>query len=308
MLKLRHLEIFRAVVKGGSLTEASRLVQMSQPAVSKSLRHMEDLLGFQLFRRVKGGRVQPTKEGLSLFEEADKIFHSVSVLERYARDLRESQSGVLSVACTPTLSCSFVADAIVRFRSKRPKLRVWLQVANTRQVLDLVSSRQADLGLIYAPVDNSEFETIALFQTELVCVMAKDHPLARKEEIRPADLVHSAIITNVRNEPIHELLRSAFGSIDLDRLVMIGTNNTVAACSLVQAESGVAIVEPMSVRELFPNTVQRAFRPRIRITPRAIYSRQAPLSRMARSFLDTVRDVVQTSDAGVPSLFREPGR
>jgi DNA-binding transcriptional LysR family regulator len=240
---------------------------------------------------VKGGRVQPTKEGLSLFEEADKIFHSVSVLERYARDLRESQSGVLSVACTPTLSSSFLAHAIVRFRSRRPKVRVWLQVATTRQVLDLVSSRQADLGLIYAPADHSGFEVAPLFETELVCVMAEDHPLAQKEEVRPADLIETPIITNVRNEPIHELLRTAFGSIDLDRLVMIGTNNTVTACSLVQAGGGVAIVEPMSVRELFPNTVQIPFRPRICVTPRAVYSRQVPLSRMARTFLDTVRDL-----------------
>src|SRR5262245_62930768 len=79
---------------------------------------------------------------------------------------------------------------------------------------------------------------------------------------------------------------------DIDRYVMIGTNNTITACSLVRAGAGVALVEPMSVRELFPGLLERPFRPRIVIHPRILYSRQTPLSRMGQAFLDILTNVI----------------
>ncbi|HEX2726804.1 MAG TPA: LysR substrate-binding domain-containing protein [Beijerinckiaceae bacterium] len=293
MLNLRQLEIFRAVMVAGSLTAAGRRLHMSQPAVSKAVRRMEDVLGFQLFRRVHG-RAQPTAEAGNLFREVDKIFHSVAVVEKYARDLKETHSGVLTLACTPTLSCSFVPGAIAKFRRDHPKVRIWLQVTTTKEIIDLAASAQVDVGLIYAPADHSAVAVTPLFETELVCVMSSDHPLADKPVIRPADLDQHAIIANVRNEPLHELLGAAFKEADLDNKVMIGTNSTITACSLVQTGSGIAIVEPMGIRELFPRTVLRPFRPRIAITPRAINSRQVPLSRIGRAFLGMLQESAVT--------------
>jgi DNA-binding transcriptional LysR family regulator len=123
-------------------------------------------------------------------------------------------------------------------------------------------------------------------------VMAPDHPLATKTAIEPDDLYKEPIITNVRNEPIHDLLGAAFGKIDLDRQVMIGTNSTITACALVMKGSGVAIVEPMGVREIFPMAVQKPFLPAVSITPRVVQARHVAPSRIARAFLNTIKETV----------------
>ncbi|HST93874.1 MAG TPA: LysR family transcriptional regulator [Microvirga sp.] len=291
MFNLRQLEIFRAVMVAGSMTGAGKHLQMSQPAVTKAVRRMEDLVGFALFRR-SNGRVQPTPEALNLFREVEKVFHSVGIVEKYARDLKESQSGVLTLACTPTLSCSFLTEAIAGFRRDRPRVRIWLQITKTKEVMELAASGQIDLGLIYAPAEHPAVTVHPLFETQLVCVMNPDHPLARRAAIRPEDLHKEPIITNVRNEPIHDLLGAAFGKIDLDRQVMIGTNSTITACSLVMKGSGVAIVEPMGVREIFPTAVQKPFLPAVSVTPRIVQARHVAPSRITRAFLDVLKATV----------------
>jgi DNA-binding transcriptional LysR family regulator len=245
---------------------------------------MEDLVGFQLFRRIHG-RAQPTPEATNLFREVDKVFYSVSIVEKYARDLRDAQTGVLTLACTPTMSCSFVTGAIARFRRQRPKVRIWLQTATTKEILDLAASAQVDLGVIYSPAEHPAVSVTPLFETELMCVMAPDHPLASKASLRPSDLAPHAIITNMRSERFYELLNAAFQKEKLVCDAIIGTNSTITACSLAQEGSGVAIVEPMGVRELFPRTVLRPFRPSIIVTPRIVRPRQVALSRVGRSFL-----------------------
>ncbi|CAM5193160.1 hypothetical protein ARD30_13145 [Bosea thiooxidans] len=288
MFNLRQLEVFRAVMMAGSLTAAGRHLQMSQPAISKTVRRMEDLVGFALFQRGRG-RVQATPEALNLYREVEKVFHSVGVVEKYARDLKESRSGVLTLACTPTLSCSFVADAIAQFRQRHPGVRVWLQVAKTKEILAMAASGQIDLGVIFTPGDHAGVTTLPLFETALVCVMAPDHPLAGRSVIEPSDLAGEAIITNIQSEPIHELLGQAFRSVDLNQHVMIGSNYTISACALAMKGCGVAIVEPMGVSEIFPLAVQKQFLPSVKIFPRVIHARHVALSRTARLFIEAVK-------------------
>ncbi|MDP8994718.1 MAG: LysR family transcriptional regulator, partial [Pseudomonadota bacterium] len=154
MIRLRQLEVFRAVMISGTMTGAAQMLHISQPAASKMLRHMEDRLGLSLFRREKG-RLQATPEAIKLYEEVEKIFRTVTVVEKYAQDLRDAQAGVLTLACTPTLSYTFLSKAIVRFRQVRPRVRVWVQITTTRQTIELAETRQIDLGFIHAPADDS---------------------------------------------------------------------------------------------------------------------------------------------------------
>ena len=296
MLNLRQLEVFRLVMSTGSFTAAGKHLQMSQPAVTKAVRRMEDQLGLVLFTRAQG-RIFPTPEATSLFAEVDKVFHTIGVVEKYAYDLKEAHSGVLTLASTPTMSCGFLTEAIARFRQERPKVRVWLQTTTTKETLTLAAANQVDLGLIYAPADEQAVRVISLFETEVVCVMMPDNPLSRAQHISPDDLNGHSVITNVRNQPLHDLVGRAFGAAGLDHRVMIGTNNTITACALVRSGGGVAIVEPMGIRELFPDLVLRPLIPRVALTPRLVHSRTLPLSLIARRFASLIMEVASSDDA-----------
>ena len=86
-MRARQLEVFTAVMRAGTVTEAARLLNISQPALSQVLRHTEDDLGFALFTREKG-RLKPTPEAQELYPEAERLFGELEGLRRKTADLR----------------------------------------------------------------------------------------------------------------------------------------------------------------------------------------------------------------------------
>lgn len=287
-MQLRQLEIFRAVMMHGTVTAAARSLTISQPAATAGIRALERRLDLTLFRR-SHGRLQPTPEAEGLYQEVDRIFRTVAVVEKYAHDLKEAHSGVLTIAATPSIACSLLAGTIARFRAQHARVRIWMQATTTREVIDLAQKRQIDFGVIYPPADESGLTVEPLFTAELVCVMAPGHPLACQGTLGPKALGGYPLIANVRNDPIIALIEKAFGAQDMRRHVMIGTNHTAAACALAAEGAGVAIVEPMSVGKLFPGLVQRPFRPLIAVHTRVVHSATQPLSGLARRFIEFLR-------------------
>ena len=146
-------EVFRAVMAHGTVTAAAQALQMSQPAATSGLRSFERSIGFRALFERSAGRLRPTPEALSLYEEVDRLFRNVAVVERYAHDLKEAQSGVLTIASTHSLSCDLLPEVIARFRDDHKRVQVWLQVTTTREIIDQALKRQIDFGLIYAPAD-----------------------------------------------------------------------------------------------------------------------------------------------------------
>ena len=75
-MRLRHIEVFNAVMQTGSVSAAARLINITQPAVSRTLQHAELQLGFALFQRARG-RLTPTNEALALFPHIEKLFEQL---------------------------------------------------------------------------------------------------------------------------------------------------------------------------------------------------------------------------------------
>ena len=82
-MRLRHIEVFNAVMLTGSVSEAARLINVTQPAVSRTLQHAEIQLGFPLFQRAKG-RLTPTTEALTLFPHIERLFAQLDEVQRLA--------------------------------------------------------------------------------------------------------------------------------------------------------------------------------------------------------------------------------
>ena len=88
-MNLRHIEIFHAVYVNGSVSGAARALNVSQPSVSKMLRHAESLLGFQLFQRTNG-RLVPTEDAHTLFTEVSEIQDRVYALREAGKAMGDA--------------------------------------------------------------------------------------------------------------------------------------------------------------------------------------------------------------------------
>ena len=86
-MRLRHIEVFNAVMLTGSVSAAARMINVTQPAVSRTLQHAEIQLGFQLFQRV-GGRLKPTVEAQTLYPHIERLFSQLDEVQRLSASLK----------------------------------------------------------------------------------------------------------------------------------------------------------------------------------------------------------------------------
>src|SRR5262249_48892123 len=123
MLNVRHLAVFRAVMQQGTVSGAARMLNVSQPAVTKSLQLLEAHLNLTLFERVKG-RLQPTPDSEALIPEIEHLFSALDAVEQTAEEVRHGQKGHLTLAAVGNLTTSVVAAAIADFMARHPRIRV----------------------------------------------------------------------------------------------------------------------------------------------------------------------------------------
>src|SRR4051794_19545971 len=115
VLSFRQIEVFRSIMVARSISDAAKLLFISQPAVSRILGQTEAALGFLLFERVKG-RLYPTPEATRLFAEVEDVFARLERMNEVARDFAEHRGGAVRILAHSTIGQSFVPDAIAGFR------------------------------------------------------------------------------------------------------------------------------------------------------------------------------------------------
>ena len=100
-MRLRHIEVFHAVMQAGTISGAAQLLHVSQPAVTKVVQHCEQQLDIPLFNRVRG-KFYPTPEAERLFIEVDKLNRDLHAIRRLAANLRGGEAELVRLTATPT--------------------------------------------------------------------------------------------------------------------------------------------------------------------------------------------------------------
>ena len=134
----------------GSISGASKLLYVSQPAVSRLIAYTEQRLGLQLFERIKG-RLHPTPEAHRLFEEVNALYQSVQRVNEVAENLAQNRGGQLRVSCSPNISQHVMPQAIAIFTKSHPEVRVVLHTHIPHVMTQALITQQIELGVTYMP-------------------------------------------------------------------------------------------------------------------------------------------------------------
>ena len=291
-LKVRQLEMLRAVIETGSITDAAERLRISQPAVSKTVQQAEAQLGFTLFMRERG-RLVPTAEARTLLPEIIRATAAVEAVQRLAEDLKGLRTGLVTLAAVPALGNSVIAQAIARFRTERPGVRVVLQILLNHEVVEAVADHRVDLGIVLMPADDTSTDSRALCAADLVCVVPEGHPLAALDAVGPAELAAYPLISFNRHQPIGALIEDAFRAASIRRSIAVEVTQSWTGCTLVMAGAGIAVIDGFAMLGAsLPGVVVRPFHPCLRITARLLRARHRPPSRHAEAFSLTLDQVV----------------
>ena len=178
-MRLRHIEVFNAVMLTGSVSGAARLINVTQPAVSRILQHAELQLGFALFQRAKG-KLVPTSEALTLYPHIEQLFAQLDDVQRLAASLKTGDSAKeLRILTVLALSYEILPHAIKLYRIKHPDVAITVKALHTPQIVAALVLQEADVGFLLSPAVHSALAQEHLADGRMVCIAPKGMLAAR---------------------------------------------------------------------------------------------------------------------------------
>jgi DNA-binding transcriptional LysR family regulator len=305
MLNLRQIEIFRAVMTHQTTVGAARELHISQPAISNSIRHLEDLLGFPLFDRT-GNRLIARDEAKRLYQESEALFLLSRALNRTVEDLKADQRGHVRISATPQLGHTVLPTVLHRFLSDRPRVKVFLDIVQSYTVMEHVEASAADFGLAVGLEKELEhtFKMIPLGDISMVCLVPRNHPLAERSSVRPSDLTTHTFIGLDINSRLGPYVRSAFRNDATPYSADIEVRFSETAARLVKAGVGITVVDGYTAQSMADGSAHTRivpFEPNTSLSAWAIHLRSRPLSRISSRVIDVIRDCMQVGQMDIKS-------
>lgn len=251
----RHIEIFHAVMSSGSVTQAAAALRTSQPTVSRELKAFERSLGFSLFAR-NGRSLVPTEAAILLHGEVRRSFIGLEEIERTADAIRANASGHIKVVCMPAYSTTLLPSLCRDFLQANGNFRVSISAIGNAVTAAGVSAQRYDLCMVEADLDFAGWTTINVTAGEQVCIMPREHPLARKGVLTPADFEGVDFIYFSAEDMYRRNLDNIFRDHAVTRHLRMEVSTASAVCSLVAQGIGVSIINPISAMSCLDQGVE----------------------------------------------------
>ncbi|MDY6322442.1 MAG: LysR family transcriptional regulator [Succinivibrio sp.] len=221
-MELVQLRRFAEAARSGSLTAAALALHVSQPALSRDVKALEDELGRTLFIR-KSRSLELTADGQLLLRRAADILEMSERTKSEFRSLADEQGGEVTVGCAESAHLGFLAEAVEKIRPRFPRMKFHLVNSDSQIVFDRLERSLIDLAIVMRPASPVRFNCVKLPVTERwAAVMRADDPLSRKRHITPDDLRGRDLI--VPQLALNDYLSSWFGE-RLESLEIAGTSN-----------------------------------------------------------------------------------
>lgn len=246
--KLRHMEIFRAVMLTGSASGAARMLFISQPVISRTLAHIESSLGLMLFER-KNGALNPTENARVIFREVDELYSAASRIDGLVDNLKEQRQQRISFSSSPALGLRVVPKAIKRYLATQAPAAFSYRTSLIKEMPADLLGKVVDFALSIWPIDHPNLNCTPLFDGTICLAVPRGHPMARRKHIKLGDLAGQPLILYQQEMPIGSLIRERLRAAGVDDTPLVEINRSEQACALVHEGLGVALVNQLCVDE-----------------------------------------------------------
>jgi DNA-binding transcriptional LysR family regulator len=260
-MELRHLRYFIAVAEAENVSRAALKLHVSQPALSRQVRDLEDELGFPLLER-SAKSVRLTEAGRMFLSEARAVLQRAEDAVKAARAIATGGAGELHVGYAPSLTARILPATLRAFQAEVPGARVRLHDLSTEEML--AGLREGRLQLAFtvrlapALLRGLRFEELA---RDPICVaVAPKHRLARQRTVTLADVAREPLISYSRKDypDAHENLTALFATIQSKPRVAEEHDSVSSLIAAVESGAGVAVV---------PESLTCTAGPRLKLIP-----------------------------------------
>lgn len=239
------LRAFLLVLELGNFHRAAEMLNISQPALSRRIRKLEQTFGGEFFERTTR-RVTPTAMGREVAPRIRRLLEDFdSTLFSYG-DLGQSGSGLISIACIPTAAFYFLPEVIRRFGLRYPRIRFRVMDLPANQCIDAVAAGEVEFGISLIGTSNSELDFLPLAEDPFVLAARREHRLMKRKSVRWEDLAGEQIISVHRSSANRLLLDAALGRVNVRLDWKYEVTHLSTSLGLVEAGLGIAILPRMA--------------------------------------------------------------
>lgn len=295
-MRLRHIEIFHAIYTTGSITNAAKILHVSQPSVSKVLSHAEMQLGFDLFQRVKG-RLIATDEAEMLFDEVDKIYQQMRSIKNTAENIKKSEYGQINIGGSPALGFDVIPSAIAKYHQKHHQVNFNVQTLHNDAVMQALLEHKCDLAILFSPNLMPGITSLELAQSELVIVYPKVSFPDCPKKLTINQLRDYEYIDISDSGPLGDLVWTRMLQENVKLASLIKVQTYFIAARLVAKGAGVCIVDRFTAEgNLSDNTAIASFDPPLTFPVNALYLENRSLSKVTEEFLPYLKTEFSSVD------------
>jgi LysR family hydrogen peroxide-inducible transcriptional activator len=193
MPTLRQLEYIVALADTGQFVEAAKRCAVSQPALSKQVQQVEDMLGIELFERSRP-KVIVTPAGQEIVRRARRLLLEARELVNAASAVAGEHHGSVRLGVIPTIAPYGLPGLLAKLRQLFPEVSFAIQELQTDVLVKQLRAGAIDLGLLARPFDDEGLSGPDLIVEPFVLVAPSGHPLSVPEEIEPKEIAGASLI------------------------------------------------------------------------------------------------------------------
>ncbi|MGC2416232.1 MAG: LysR family transcriptional regulator [Candidatus Acidiferrales bacterium] len=289
-MDLASLQVFQTVAREQSFSRAAEKLYRTQPAVSISIRKLEEWVGQPLFVRGSGARML-TDAGALLLEYADRMLNLREEIRKGMNDLRGLERGQLALGVNES-SIHALLPALDRYRRLHPKIHIKVHRVFSRDVPREVLNHHLDIGVISYLPEERDLAAVEFHRDSLVLVVWPGHRLAKRKDVDIKDLGEETFVAHIVESPYRQRVIQMFARHRVPLQMDIEMPTLESIKMLVEMKKGVAIVPRMCVESEVARGGLRALRIRqMRVVRRLylVYRRDRPLTAAAQELIEIIR-------------------
>lgn len=244
-MELRHLRYFVGVAETENVSRAALRLHVSQPALSRQIRDLEDEIGVGLFER-SAKAVRLTEAGRTFLLEARAVIDRANAAIAAARAVATGRRGELHVGYAPTPTSRFMPGALRLFQAAQPEVRVKLHDLSTEEMLTGLRDRELHIAFLVRPTGAMlrGLTFSALLDDPVRVAAAPSHPLARLRSVSPTRLAQESLLAFNRKQfpEYHALLAEVFAATKQSPRIAEEHESGTSLVAAVEAGYGVAVL------------------------------------------------------------------
>ena len=289
-MDLASLQVFQTVAREHSFSRAAEKLYRTQPAISISIRKLEEWVGQPLFVRGSGARML-TDAGALLLEYADRMLNLREEIRKGMNDLRGLERGQLALGVNES-SIHALLPALDRYRRLHPGIHIKVHRVFSRDVPREVLNHHLDIGVISYLPEERDLAAVEFHRDSLVLVVWPGHRLAKRQDVDIKDLGQETFVAHIVESPYRQRVVQMFARHRVPLQMDIEMPTLESIKMLVEMKKGVAIVPRMCVESEVARGGLRALRIRqMRVVRRLylVYRRDRPLTAAAQELIEIIR-------------------